>query len=398
MPWRYGMTSNTGMHDARVAGAPRVICLGHALKETLAVGAARDAMTAGVLQGGGIVAGAFCISDGGDGFLDAYAEMRPTVSRVVECTGPLGDPVAARMLLDAATGVALVETAQACGIALVDPARRDIMNSGTAGVGDLIAEAVQLGARRVMVGLGGSATCDGGVGFLHRLGARLLYGDTGAHLAAADLARLPDVRIRKLRSELEGIEIVVCTDVTNPLLGPLGTAAKYGPQKGATPGQVGELDALLARWADMIESELGFPLRDQPGAGAAGGLGYAFAALGGAIVPGAEALLDLLGFRDRLGECDAVVTCEGRFDMTSLHGKAPWSAAVAARQADKGALVACGICDPYAVALAAEQGIVVRAFAEGVPVDRRAPEAAPRLKQCVAEFVAGTDCTPPQTE
>ena len=272
MSWGWGMTDNPEMRDDVAARSFRVICLGHALKETLAVGPARDAMAAGVKEGGGVVAGAFCISDGGDGFLDAYAEMRPAERREVPCTGPLGDVVTARVLWDAATGVAAVETAQACGLALVAPRRRDIMRSGSAGVGDLIAEAVRLGARRVLVGLGGSATCDGGIGFLHRLGSRLLHDDTSTPLGAMDLAHLPDVRIGELRRRLAGVEMVVCTDVTNPLLGAVGTASRFAPQKGATPEQVKELDTLLTRWAGRIESELGFALRDQPGAGAAGGL------------------------------------------------------------------------------------------------------------------------------
>ncbi len=366
-----------------------MICLGHALKESLDVRGSRDAMVAGVGDAGCEVAAALCFSDGGDGVLDAIGDAVPGRRCAVECSDPLGNPVRADLLFDPESRTAMIEMALAAGLALVPPGKRDILKSGTAGVGDLVAEAVELGARRIVVGIGGSATCDGGAGMLCRLSERLLQEPGFGFVRAMDLAKPPALPLPQLRARLSDIEMVACTDVDNPLCGPRGTAACFGPQKGATPVQVDELDRLMGKWADHLEWGSGSGCRDTPGAGAAGGLGFALALIGAEVRSGAGVLFELLRLEERLQRAWGIVTAEGRFDATSLHGKAPWSAARVARKAGREALIVCGAADSKSVAQAESEGVRVVPFAESLPRERRVAESPRALREAVARGLTG---------
>ena len=260
------------------------------------------------------------LSDGGPGLLDVLAAALPSaVLHAVTVEDPLARPVQAAVLLDGTT--AYVEAAAACGLHLLADDERDPTRTTSYGVGQLVLAALDRGATRVVVGLGGSATNDGGAGFLAALGVQRLDA-AGERLAPGggalrELDRLtgaPDPR-------LAGVELVAATDVDSPLLGLYGASAVFGPQKGATREDVALLDGALTRWADRLEAHLGVAVRDQPGAGAAGGLGAALLALGAQREPGIALVLRLVGLAARAGQADLVVTGEGTFDFSSLSGK-----------------------------------------------------------------------------
>lgn len=227
------------------------------------------------------------LSDGGPGFVDVlHAALGGRVRRV-EVRGPLGDPVTATWLAHGTT--AYLESAQACGLHLVTA--REPLAAHTDGVGQLVADAVAHGPRTVVLGLGGTASTDGGAGFLRTAG------------------------------DLTGVELVAASDVDNPLLGEHGAARTFGPQKGADADQVTALEERLTDWADELAARTGRDVRDLPGAGAAGGLGAALLALGARRVSGAGLVRALIGFDAAVADADLVVTGEGSFDWQSLRGK-----------------------------------------------------------------------------
>ncbi|RAY13203.1 glycerate kinase [Actinomadura craniellae] len=271
------------------------------------------------------------IADGGDGTADAaVAAGWRRVS--VEVTGPTGRPVTAALAV--AGDTALVELAEASGLRLLPEGRLQPLTATSTGTGQLLGHAVRLGARRIVLGLGGSACTDGGAGMIQGLGGRLLDamgndlppgGAALRGLHALDLRGLPD---------LSGIEVIVAGDVDNPLLGRTGATAVYGPQKGAGREEQRVLEAGLRRWADLAEAASRRPARDLPGAGAAGGVGFAaLAFLGARFEPGINFLLDLLGFSARARGARLIITGEGSLDTQTLRGKAPVGVARAGARA-----------------------------------------------------------------
>lgn len=256
------------------------------------------------------------LSDGGPGFVEVLHTALG--GDLVPCavTGPLGAPVAASVLV--VGGTAYVESAQACGLHLVPPDRRDPTATTSRGVGELVAAAARL-ARRVVVGLGGSGTNDGGAGLLQALGWSLRDA-AGREVRGGGLALEHLREVRPTPAPM--VEIVAATDVDNPLLGPAGASYVFAPQKGATAGQVRRLDAALRHWADLAEpAAVATGTRDLPGAGAAGGLGFALLLLGGRRDSGIELVLEASGLRARAADADLVLTGEGSFDPQSLRGK-----------------------------------------------------------------------------
>ncbi len=213
--------------------------------------------------------------------------------------------------------------ASASGLVLVPADRRDPMVATTRGTGELLLAAIAAGAGRVIVGIGGSATNDGGAGLGQALGFRLLD-DEGRELdpGGGRLDRLDRIDASARRPELNGVEIAVACDVTNPLCGPRGASTVYGPQKGATPAMVERLDANLARFAAIVERDLGAAIREIPGAGAAGGLGGGLVAFaGGRLEPGIDLVIEAVGLRSRLEHADLCLTGEGALDDQSAFGK-----------------------------------------------------------------------------
>ena len=281
------------------------------------------------------------VADGGDGTLAAaVASGFELVS--VEAAGPTGEPVATGYARQDDTAV--VEMADVSGLVRLPGDVLAPMTATSRGVGELVASAVSAGCHRLVLGIGGSASTDGGAGMLAGLGARLLDGD-GEPVGdgGAELARLASIDLSDVRVLMAGIHVVVACDVDNPLTGPTGAAAVYGPQKGAGPDQVRELDDALGHFADIVATATGRDLRDQAGAGAAGGVGFAaLAALDAELRPGIDLVLDLVGFQQRLPGADLVVTGEGALDEQTLSGKAPAGVAAAARAAGVPVVAVCG--------------------------------------------------------
>jgi glycerate kinase len=269
------------------------------------------------------------IGDGGAGTLDAL--IASGFERVpAPASGPTGEPVEAAIAVHGQR--AFVEMAEASGLKRLPGGRRAPLEASTSGTGELVRAALDRGARQLVLGIGGSATTDGGAGMAAALGVRFLD-QGGAELppGGAALLRLARVDVTGLDPRLRQVEVTVASDVDNPLVGPEGAANVYGPQKGAGPDDVLLLDSALRRYARVLADDLGLELAATPGAGAAGGLGAgAIAFLGARIRPGIELVLELIGFQDAVAEADLVVTGEGKLDAQTLRGKAPVGVARAA--------------------------------------------------------------------
>jgi glycerate kinase len=270
------------------------------------------------------------VADGGDGTLEAAVEAG--YRRVpVRAEGPTGEPV--ETAYAERDGVAVVELADVSGLGRLPGGRLAARTASSYGTGQVIRAALDAGCRRVVLGIGGSAGTDGGAGLVQALGGRLA-GEHGGEVVrgGAALAAVRSLDLAGLHPALATAEVVVASDVDNPLLGPRGAAAVYGPQKGASPADVAELDAALARWADAVRRATGRDEAATPGAGAAGGVGFAvLAVLGATLAPGIDLVLDLVGFRAVLPGAGLVITGEGSLDGQTLHGKAPAGVAAAAR-------------------------------------------------------------------
>ncbi len=274
------------------------------------------------------------VADGGEGTVDALIAAAGGRAVEAQVCGPLGAPVRARWGLLGDGRTAVIEMAAASGLPLVDADGRDPRIATTRGTGELLRAALDAGVQRLIVGLGGSATNDGGAGMLRALGARLL--DAGGRElpdGGAALAHLERIDLGDLDARLAQTEIWVACDVDNPLTGPRGATAVYGPQKGATPEMVRELDAALARYAQVARIASGRDVAGLPGAGAAGGLGAAFLYFTPArLRPGVELVLEAAAFDARARDADLVITGEGRTDHQTAMGKAPVGVAAAAKR------------------------------------------------------------------
>lgn len=272
------------------------------------------------------------VADGGDGTVDAAvaAGFQPVTSTV---SGPTGRPVRARYAVKDSTAV--VELAGSCGLALLPDGRFDPLGASTYGVGQLIGHAVDHGATEIILGVGGSASTDGGAGLAQALGARLLDRE-GRPLAwgGAALRDLVTIDLTDLHKRMAGVHVVVASDVDNPLLGERGAAAVFGPQKGASPDQIAILESGLRNWAAHVVADTGKAAASSPGAGAAGGTGFgALTLLGAEIRPGIDLVLGMLNFDEAIQGSDLVVTGEGSLDEQSLSGKAPIGVAAVATRA-----------------------------------------------------------------
>lgn len=295
------------------------------------------------------------IADGGDGTVDAAVAVG-FERRTAVVTGPLGEPVTASYALR--EGVAVIEMAEASGLRHLPAGVFAPLTATTYGTGELLRAALDAGARTVVLGVGGSATTDGGAGMLAALGAVLTAAD-GSPVApgGAALAGLARADLSGLDARLAGTRFVLAGDVDNPLRGPKGAAAVYGPQKGADAGDVRTLDAALGVYVDVLRALRGpeaAELAEAPGAGAAGGIGYAaLFALGARFRPGVEVLFELLGFHQALERADFVITGEGSLDAQTLHGKAPAGVAREARAKGLDVVAVCGRLALSAAELAA---------------------------------------------
>jgi len=310
--------------------ASRVVLAPDKFKGSLTAAEVGDALAAGmldVLPGLDVIK--LPVADGGDGTV-AAALSAGFEEIIVDAVGPTGEPVQAAYALHG--NRAVVELAAVVGLSMLPGGRLDPLTSSTYGLGLVIADAIRRGAQTIVLGLGGSASTDGGAGMAQALGARLLDAD-GHDLshgggALQGLARLD---LRALRETLGSSSIMVASDVDNPLLGADGAAAVFGPQKGADTHQVEALERGVRRWSELVSRATGRNEADRPGAGAAGGAGFAaLALLNAKIRPGIELILELVDFDRRIVGADLVVTGEGSLDDQSLAGKAPVGVARAA--------------------------------------------------------------------
>ena len=293
------------------------------------------------------------VADGGEGTVDAMVAATGGRKETVTVSGPLGEPVEAFYGLTGEGDTAVIEMAAASGLALVPPDRRNPLLTSSRGTGELIRAALDAGARRFILGIGGSATNDGGAGMVQALGVRLLDLE-GRELdgSGGDLARLERIDVSALDPRLAECRIEVACDVDNPLTGARGASAVFGPQKGATPEMVQALDANLARLARIVGRDLGVAVDTVPGAGAAGGMGAAMLAFFGATLkPGIEIVTAAVDLDTHVRDADLVITGEGRIDFQTVHGKTPIGVARVAKRHGKAVIGIAG-------SLGADVGVV----------------------------------------
>ena len=305
------------------------------------------------------------MADGGEGTLAAVADALGDGAerRTIETTDPLGRPISADWLLLGDGHDAFIEMAAASGLARLSADERTPQNAGAAstrGTGELIRAALDAGVERITIGLGGSATTDGGSGLLRALGGRFIGDGGDLPEGGAALARLERIDTSALDPRLGEVKIVIASDVTNPLCGPRGAAATYGPQKGADETTVAALDAALATYGRAIEQATGRLVADLPGAGAAGGTTAGLIGLARATVrPGVEVVAELVGLAEALETADLVITGEGRADEQTLQGKTAMGVATLARPRATPVALLCGALGDRAEALDAAMSLAV---------------------------------------
>lgn len=326
----------------------RVVVAPNAFKECLTAPEVAAAIAKGIRQVAvDIEVRCVPVADGGDGTLDTLVAARDGVILTERVEDPLGRPIAARYGIIDDGETAVVEMAEASGLRLIAPEERDPRRASTYGTGQLIRAALRRGVKRVVVGIGGSATTDAGCGLAQALGYRLL--DEEGHevpRGGAALAKLAHIETADVDPAIERTSFNVACDVWNPLLGPNGAAQVYGPQKGASEADVEALEAGLARFSGVAAQDLQIFVEDIPGGGAAGGLGAGLCAfLGAILMRGAELILDEVHFDEALEGADLVLTGEGRLDAQSLAGKAPWCVARRAKIQGLPVVALVGIAD-----------------------------------------------------
>jgi glycerate kinase len=328
------------------------------------------------------------VADGGEGTVDAA--VAAGFERVpVTAAGPTGDPV--RSGYARRGEVAVVELAGVCGLARLPGGRPAPLAASSFGAGEVLRAALESGARRIVLGVGGSASTAGGTGLLQALGARVLgaSGELAPPMGGGALRDVAALDLTGLHAALHGAEIILAADVDNPLTGPDGAAEVYGPQKGASPAEVAVLAAGLRRWAAVVAAAIGTDWSQLPGAGAAGGVGFAaLAVLGATRRPGIELVLDLADFETALDGADLVITGEGSLDTQSLAGKTPVGVARAAGRHGTDVVAVAGRSTLTAAELAAAGIAAVYPLSDLEPdLERSCAEAASLLRR-VGQMIA----------
>lgn len=364
----------------------KIVLAPDSFKESMTAARAIAAMRDGVRQ---VIPDADCVgvpmADGGEGTVDAVVDALDGSRVTVEVADALGRPIPATYGYIADRRLAVIEMAAAAGLELIRPQERDPLRASTFGVGQLITDALDRGAVEFLVGLGGSATNDGGAGMLTALGVRLTD-RSGALLppGGAALEELHAVDRTGLDPRLAGARIQLACDVTAPLLGSGGASAVFGPQKGASPADVARLDAALARFAAVT----GSPHADTPGAGAAGGLGFALLEfLGATSRPGVEVIAETVGLERALDGAAWVFTGEGSVDAQTILGKTPFGVTqVAGRTGTRVAIFAGRVAPDASVLLEHGVDAIVGITAAGTPLEQALREGPAALTRAAADF------------
>lgn len=331
------------------------------------------------------------VADGGEGTVQAMIDASGGRRVNLQVSGPLGEPVDAFYGLMGDGATAVIEMAAASGLELVPTALRDPLRTSSYGTGQLIRNALDAGARRFVLGVGGSATNDGGAGMVQALGGRLLDAGGGElPLGGGALDRLQGIDLSGLDERIKDCVFDIACDVSNPLVGPQGASHIFGPQKGATPAMVEQLDANLRHYADVIERELGQQVADVPGAGAGGGIGAAMLVfLGGSLRPGSEIVTAAVGLDAAVADADLVITGEGRIDSQTIHGKTPVGVARVAQRHGKPVIAIAGCLAPGA-AVVHGHGIaaVFSAVSRPCTVEQALAEAAQNVRSAARNVAA----------
>ncbi|MFQ5642301.1 MAG: glycerate kinase [Thiogranum sp.] len=373
----------------------KIVIAPNALKGSLSAREAADALAAGVREALPEAERLpLPVADGGDGLLQVLGDALQAMPMSLPVSGPAGQPVDAGWLYNRASHTAVIELATAAGLALPGPAGPAPMTANTFGVGQLVLAALDAGAQRILLGIGGSASTDGGMGMAQALG--VVFRDAhGKPLEAGGkhLIEIAAIDTGALDARLGAVQVQVICDVDNPLLGKHGAAAVFAPQKGASATQVAQLETGLGHFADLLDSSLGKDVRDKPGAGAAGGLGAgAMAFLDAELQAGAELVLDILNFDDALSNADLVITAEGQLDEQTAFGKAPAAVARRARAAGVPCIAIAG-CLGDGVDTLADIGITaVYALCEGPVSQQDAMRNAAGYLQTTATRAVKTFC------
>jgi glycerate kinase len=374
-----------------------VVIVPDKFKGSLSAIEAAEAMARGVRRTEpGAVIDLVPMADGGEGTVLAVVSATGGSYHQARVTGPLGEAVTATFGLLGDGRTAVLEMASASGLSLIPPEHRDPWRATSRGTGELLLAAIDAGAQRVIIGIGGSATNDGGAGLAEALGFRLLDCD-GRDIGAGggELGQLDRIDTSGCRAGLNSVQIAVACDVTNPLCGPQGASAVYGPQKGATPGMAADLDRNLAHFAAIVERDLGVSILDVPGSGAAGGLGGGLIAFAkGRLERGVDLVIDAVDLRRRVLGADLCLTGEGAIDGQSAFGKVVVGVARLARGLGRPTLAIAGTIGPGAEAVI-DQG--VDAYFSICPgplsIERAVSQASELLENATAQalraFLAG---------
>ncbi len=367
----------------------KIVLAPDSFKESMTAAEAVAAMRAGVQA---VLPGAECVAvpmaDGGEGTVDAVVDALYGQHVEAQVQDALGRTVTARYGYIPLRQLAVIEMAAASGLELIPRGQRDVLRASTFGVGQLIRSALDHGAEEFLIGLGGSATNDGGAGMLTALGA--VFVDADGHPLApggAALARLDRIDVSGIDPRLRDARIHIASDVTAPLLGPTGASAVFGPQKGAAAADVRLLESALTRLATVTSATLGVAHPDRPGAGAAGGLGFALMEFLGAVSkPGVEEVAETVGLERAVKDADWVFTGEGSVDAQTVMGKTPFGVAQVASRAGARVVIFAGRVAPDASVLL-EHGVdrLVAITAEGTPIEQALREGAESLTRATAE-------------
>ena len=361
-----------------------VLAAADSFKGTLTSRQVNETVAAVLTECGGFSVVCCPVADGGEGTAEALTDALGGETVTLPVTGPFGQTVNASYRLAGTTAV--LEMAAASGITLQPKEELDPLVATTYGTGELLNDALARGAEKILIGIGGSATNDGGAGALQALGAKL-YDAAGRELprGGAALRDLASFDATAVRERFKGVDLQVACDVTSPLCGPNGATAVFSAQKGASEADKRQLETALLHYGTLVDAALGHPFKDLPGTGAAGGLGYALVAFcGGKLRRGFDVVADAVGLEEKIGACDVVITGEGRTDASSLLGKLPVSVAALAKKHGKECVLISGdlACDEGA--LDAAFSAHFRARRENDTPDEAMANAIPRLRDAAA--------------